>query len=105
MARTTVINIKTRGSYDVYIGRSTNPGKRGQFGNPCVIGACCPQCGEHHEDGASTLPCYTAYFYDRLNKDLDFKLAILELEGKVLGCFCKPAPCHGDVIIAYLESL
>jgi hypothetical protein len=27
------------------------------------------------------------------------------LRGKTLGCFCKPHPCHGDIIAAYLDSL
>ena len=22
-----------------------------------------------------------------------------ELKGKILGCWCKPLPCHGDIII------
>ena len=25
--------------------------------------------------------------------------AIEELEGKELGCWCKPGPCHGDILI------
>lgn len=28
---------------------------------------------------------------------------LLELEGKTLGCFCKPKPCHGDVIVEMIE--
>lgn len=28
---------------------------------------------------------------------------LLELEGKTLGCFCKPKPCHGDVIVDMIE--
>lgn len=28
---------------------------------------------------------------------------LLELEGKTLGCFCKPKPCHGDVIVELIE--
>lgn len=27
------------------------------------------------------------------------------LKGKTLGCWCTPLPCHGDVIIEYLEGL
>jgi hypothetical protein len=27
-----------------------------------------------------------------------------ELAGKRLGCFCKPALCHGDVLADYLNS-
>jgi hypothetical protein len=29
---------------------------------------------------------------------------IEELKGKVLGCFCKPNACHGDVIKEYLDN-
>jgi hypothetical protein len=31
-----------------------------------------------------------------LQEDID------ELRGKVLGCFCKPHPCHGDVLVELL---
>jgi hypothetical protein len=27
-----------------------------------------------------------------------------ELRGKVLGCWCKPAACHGDVIAEIIDS-
>ena len=27
-----------------------------------------------------------------------------ELEGKILGCWCKPRGCHGDVLIRLLEE-
>ena len=27
-----------------------------------------------------------------------------ELKGKVLGCWCKPLPCHGDVLIELLNQ-
>ncbi|WP_420902511.1 DUF4326 domain-containing protein [Pseudoflavitalea rhizosphaerae] len=44
------------------------------------------------------------YFYKRLKTDQEFKDRIHQLKGKRLGCFCKPFPCHGDVIAAYLNS-
>ena len=28
-----------------------------------------------------------------------------ELQGKILGCWCHPKPCHGDVLIQYLAKL
>lgn len=28
-----------------------------------------------------------------------------ELKGKELGCWCKPEPCHGDVLVELAESL
>jgi Domain of unknown function (DUF4326) len=27
------------------------------------------------------------------------------VEGKVLACWCKPAPCHGDVLLRLVEEL
>jgi hypothetical protein len=32
----------------------------------------------------------------------DLLAALPELEGKVLGCWCKPAACHGDVLVELL---
>jgi len=29
---------------------------------------------------------------------------IHKLKGKVLGCFCKPKACHGDVLVELLEK-
>tara|TARA_R100000781_G_scaffold5959_1_gene6406 strand:- start:1067 stop:1321 length:255 start_codon:yes stop_codon:yes gene_type:complete len=26
-----------------------------------------------------------------------------ELKGKILGCWCKPLPCHGDIIIKIIK--
>ena len=40
--------------------------------------------------------------YIRNNPDL-FN-AILELEGKELGCWCKPSPCHGDILIKLFKE-
>lgn len=30
---------------------------------------------------------------------------IHELDGKILGCWCKPLSCHGDIIIEILTQL
>ena len=27
------------------------------------------------------------------------------MQGKTLGCFCKPNPCHGDIIKEYLDRM
>ena len=29
---------------------------------------------------------------------------IQELEGKVLGCWCKPQDCHGDVLVELIDG-
>lgn len=28
-----------------------------------------------------------------------------ELNGKVLGCWCAPGPCHGDVLVELFETM
>ena len=38
----------------------------------------------------------------RMNPDL-FN-AVMELEGKELGCWCKPSPCHGDILIKLFKE-
>jgi hypothetical protein len=108
---TTVINIYSlpgkqipkTGQY-IYIGRAGN-GNTGEFGNPVAIGKTCPECGEVHSDGGSTLPCYTAYLKRRLKAEPKFRQQIKDLQGKILVCFCKPRPCHGDVLVKATEYL
>lgn len=92
---TTVVNIR-QASYEVYIGRAGR-GKDGYFGNPFKL--------KEGENRGVTLEKYREYFYDRLKKDPVFKKRIHALKGKLLGCFCKPSPCHGDIIKEYLDSL
>lgn len=87
--------------YDVYIGRS---GKDGTFGNPIRPGRRCFQCDEVHDKPGDTLLCFEAYFRERLENDHEFAERVESLRGKALGCFCKPRPCHGDVIVSYLEK-
>lgn len=69
-----------RSPYDVYIGRP------GPWGNPYVIG----RDGTREE----VITQYEAYL--RGNQGLRARLP--ELRGKVLGCWCAPQPCHGDVL-------
>ena len=56
------------------------------------------------EDYEDVLFLYRQYFNDRINTDPEFKLRILQLQGKRLGCFCKPYLCHGDIIKEYLDE-
>jgi hypothetical protein len=92
---TTVVNLR-KDSYDVYIGRA-GKGQDGYFGNPFPI--------IPGEPRGSTLEKYKKYFHARLAFNPEFKNRVHSLKGKVLGCFCKPLPCHGDVIADYLNSI
>lgn len=89
---TTVVNVRTD-EWDVYIGR---PGKGmdGYFGNPFTSGT-----------KTENIQNYRIMFYDKIEADPEFKRRVLELKGLRLGCFCAPAPCHGDVIAEYLNNL
>jgi len=72
--------------YDVYIGR------RSKWGNPFEIG----------KDGTreQVIDKYREYI---LNKP-ELLADLHELDGKILGCWCKPSPCHGDVLVELVES-
>lgn len=69
-----------RSPHDVYIGRPT------KWGNPFMIG----------RDGNRTqvVEKYRQYL---LSND-DLRAQLTELRGKVLGCWCAPDACHGDVL-------
>jgi hypothetical protein len=47
---------------------------------------------------------YRAYFTQRVERDAGFRAAVLGLRGKVLGCWCHPEACHGDVIAAFVNQ-
>ena len=91
---TRVVNIRNE-KYDVYIGRAGR-GQDGYFGNPFTVTA--------EQSRGASLDKYRAYFFDRIKNDIDFCKRINALKGKTLGCFCKPYPCHGDIIAEYLNS-
>lgn len=89
-----VVNI-AKDKCEVYIGRAGH-GESGYFGNPFYR-----HPGDQPGDAVKK---FRVYFYKRLKTDIEYKNRILALKGKVLGCFCKPRPCHGDVIIDYLKT-
>jgi hypothetical protein len=88
---TTIAVNKRIESYDVYIGRGS------PFGNPFVIG--------QHGNRADVIAAYHAYFYNRLISEPGFDATVRALRGKRLGCFCKPAACHGDIIAEYINAI
>lgn len=90
--RTTKVANKDRGDeFDIYIGR------KGPWGNPYVIG----RDGER----ADVIEKYRDFFYKKILTDPAKKKALHKLKGMRLGCHCKPAACHGDVIAEYLNKI
>jgi hypothetical protein len=68
--------------FDVYIGRPS------KWGNPFKVGA-----GGFTRDAASRM------YEDYVTGRPELMAALPELRGKVLGCYCAPKPCHGDVLV------
>lgn len=88
--------------HDVYVGRA-GLGQDGYWGNPIVKGQQCIVCDNVHTVPSETIECFRIYFIIRL-EDNEFRRRTLSLKGKRLGCFCKPRPCHGDVIAEWVNS-
>lgn len=104
-AQTRVIHISraTGGPDEQYIGRA-GKGHDGYFGNPVAIGRKCPVCASMHQDRGSTLPCYRKHLAERMKNDLVFAGRVASLRGKTLVCFCKPQPCHGDILASVADG-
>lgn len=109
--KTTNCHIRQRRSGAVYCGRGRgskwnprycSPSDKGYWGNPIVSGQPCPACGSIHQKGR-TLSCYERYLVERLECDSHFREAFYKLRGGVLECFCKPGPCHTDIMIKHLD--
>ena len=81
---TRVVHCK-REHYDVYIGRGS------KWGNPYSIGV----------DG--TREIVIAKYKRWLLNQPPLLNELGQLKGKVLGCWCKPLACHGDVLVELLE--
>lgn len=92
---TTVIHIRDSRPDDIYIGRAGH-NKDGYFGNPFPL--------KKGDPRGSTISKYKAYFLERINSDSTFRERVLALKDKRLVCFCKPHPCHGDVIAEWVDS-
>jgi len=86
-----VVNL-TRSRYDIYIGRKTKTHCASKWQNPFHIG----------KDG--TREEVMLKFEDYANRNPELLSALSELEGKRLGCWCKPLPCHGDIYVKLFKE-
>lgn len=95
---TTVVRVRRQGGEvvqwcDVYIGRACYRGgwelPQSKWCNPFTV----------KKYGERCLELYREHLYTSgLINDIE------ELRGKVLGCWCKPGPCHGDILVEELEK-
>lgn len=104
MDGTKVVNIRNE-PFDVKIcrtkGNTIPPAPEpGCFGNPFFL-----KDVNDDEERNRVVEKYREYFYNKINTDPEFYLAVMQLKGKRLGCFCAPKRCHGDVIVEYLNTV
>lgn len=99
---TRVVNVHTTPDYDEYIGRGS------PFGNPFM-----------RLPLSTTVSKYNVIPTDDPIRDYERWLRgeieapgwrrptarqIRGLHGKTLGCYCKPKPCHGDVLVRWADD-
>lgn len=92
MTHPLVVNIRNS-AYDVYIGRARKNEPENPWANRFVIGV----------DGTRK-ECIEKFRIDGLQRGLDV-MARDKLKGAVLGCFCAPKDCHGDVLATWANGL
>lgn len=89
---TKVVNLNHE-PYDVYIGRGS------KWGNPYTTikdrNTLASEVVETSKEAISRYKEHVLNSPELIN-------SLHELEGKTLGCFCKPKPCHGDVLLELL---
>jgi Domain of unknown function (DUF4326) len=101
MAATRVVRLRRKGGKvvqdcDVYIGRRLCMGgwnlAASKWANPFPVKDCA--------SAEEAIAKFEAYLLasPKLIADL------AELKGKTLGCWCKPGPCHGDVLAKLADS-
>ncbi len=74
-------------NYDVYIGRPS------KWGNPFIIG----KDGDRKE----VINKYKIWIL----KQRSLLDSLPELKDKILGCWCAPKKCHGDVLVELYEKI
>jgi hypothetical protein len=74
-------------AYDVYIGRPS------KWGNPFVT----PRDGTREQ--------VIAQYREWVVRQTKLMDALPEIKGKILGCWCSPRPCHGDILVELANGL
>lgn len=87
---TSVVNVRFE-ECDVYVGRRFGRFRSsdGYFGNPFK--------------GEGSISRFEEYFFARLEADPDFETRVRSLQGKRLGWWCVPGPCHAQTIALWVD--
>lgn len=93
MNPTRVVNLNKE-YYDIYVGRGSI------WGNPYshLHGTKAQHIVKTRQEAVE---CYRQYILNRS----DLLARLPELKGKVLGCYCKPLACHGDVLVELCNQM
>lgn len=92
----TVVNLRTH-QHTQYIGRAGH-GQTGTFGNPFIVGV--------HGARGECVKLFRDWFYSDEPRAQAMRAAVqAQIQpDAVLGCFCKPAACHGDIIAEFINA-
>jgi hypothetical protein len=88
---TSVVNVRDE-ECDVYIGRAWKGRPESKWHNPHRIGP--------DGDRSTVIGKYKV----RVLNSPELMAALPELKDKVLGCWCNPLPCHGDVLVELVNK-
>lgn len=91
---TKVVHCKKE-SYDVYIGRPS------KWGNPFTH----LETRNRAEIKVDTRDEAVAAYEDYIRNKPELMADLHKLKGKVLGCWCKPKSCHGDILVKLINEL
>src|SRR5919107_4338619 len=90
---TRVINIKSKEPYDVIL--VDGIGKLEYLQSGEIPTKLARWASDQEQERQRVISKYKEYI---LNKPELLKLIPIEIKDKVLGCWCAPKPCHGDVL-------
>jgi hypothetical protein len=79
----------------VFIDKQRYPKESSIFCNPFKI--------DKDNDREEVLLKYKSYIIDKVKKSPEFVKELLSLKGKILGCWCKPEKCHGDILVELID--
>jgi hypothetical protein len=88
-----VVHCQSGEPFDVYIGRPS------RWGNPFSH-----KTGTLAKFKVATREAAVSKFREWIVQQPDLMAALPELKGKVLGCWCWPLACHGDVLVELADS-
>lgn len=94
-----VVN-KYKSEFDVYIGRGS------KWGNPYThIQDRSTQAEFNVSTREESIERFRDYIYRKIETGEISIAELCELQGKRLGCFCKPKSCHGDILVEIIQAI